>query len=176
MEKNCTCISVHGYIMRHTDSNYSFKQNCPEERSDWPKNFVSETPGSEFRNKHGHLWCQYTGWWFGCHFLFSHILGCCPHPNWRTHIFQRGGYTTTNQICFNMVCSLLFPWPAQDLYISWNVDASCWIQRNMGGSPLAKPLVSPWEFHQISQEKTCFFRVAVSHKKGRVKGRVETRG
>ena len=33
----------------------------------------------------------YTGWWFGCHFLFSHILGFGYHPNWRTHIFQRGG-------------------------------------------------------------------------------------
>ena len=31
------------------------------------------------------------------HFLFSHILGCDHHPNWRTHIFQRGGLTT-NQL------------------------------------------------------------------------------
>ena len=37
-----------------------------------------------------------TGWWFGCHFLFSHSVGN-NHPNWRTHIFQRGG-PTTNQI------------------------------------------------------------------------------
>ena len=33
----------------------------------------------------------FTGWWFGCHFLFSHkILGCCHHPNWRTPSFFRG--------------------------------------------------------------------------------------
>ena len=24
-------------------------------------------------------------------FIFPLILGCCHHPNWRTHIFQRGG-------------------------------------------------------------------------------------
>ena len=24
-------------------------------------------------------------------FIFPLILGCCPHPNWRTHMFQRGG-------------------------------------------------------------------------------------
>ena len=29
--------------------------------------------------------------------FFPEILGCCHHPNWRTHIFQRGG-PTTNQI------------------------------------------------------------------------------
>jgi hypothetical protein len=29
-----------------------------------------------------------------------HILGC-HHPNWRTHIFQRGG-STTNQICIHL--------------------------------------------------------------------------
>ena len=33
-----------------------------------------------------------SGWWFGCHFLFSHIiLGLSHHPNWRSPIFQRGG-------------------------------------------------------------------------------------
>ena len=29
-----------------------------------------------------------TGWWFGT--FFSHILGCCHHPNWRTPSFFRG--------------------------------------------------------------------------------------
>ena len=50
-----------------------------------------------------------TGWWFGCHqFYFPRNLGNnhvvwlpsilfsqksweCHHPNWRSHIFQRGG-------------------------------------------------------------------------------------
>ena len=44
-----------------------------------------------------------SGWWFGCHEfgIFPLILGCSHHPNWRTHIFQRGG-PTTNQICIQI--------------------------------------------------------------------------
>ena len=39
-----------------------------------------------------------SGWWFGCHeFYFPIQLGMSYHPNWRNHIFQRGG-PTTNQI------------------------------------------------------------------------------
>ena len=30
----------------------------------------------------------YSGWWFGCHFLFSHILGIIIPID--VHIFQRG--------------------------------------------------------------------------------------
>ena len=36
----------------------------------------------------------WAGWWFGCHFLFSHILGIIIPIDF--HIFQRGG-PTTNQ-------------------------------------------------------------------------------
>ena len=33
----------------------------------------------------------YTGWWFGTWFLWLSINLCeCHHPDWRTHIFQRG--------------------------------------------------------------------------------------
>ena len=38
-----------------------------------------------------------SGWWFGTWILRFSIYWECHHPNWRTHIFQRGGYTT-NQI------------------------------------------------------------------------------
>ena len=33
-----------------------------------------------------------AGWWWlvAMNLAFSQILGCCHHPNWRTHIFQRG--------------------------------------------------------------------------------------
>ena len=50
-----------------------------------------------------------TGWWFGCHVLFSHILGCCHHPNWRT-IFFRGvalahqPENVTSRWCFGGPC------------------------------------------------------------------------
>ena len=37
-----------------------------------------------------------SGWWFGCHFLFSQKSWEFHHPNWRSY-FQRGGWTT-NQL------------------------------------------------------------------------------
>ena len=33
----------------------------------------------------------FSGWWFGTSILFSHINWVANHPNWRAHIFQRGG-------------------------------------------------------------------------------------
>ena len=41
-----------------------------------------------------------TGWWFGTFLIFPYFWN--NHPNWRSHIFQRGRYTT-NQI-------KLLPW------------------------------------------------------------------
>ena len=38
----------------------------------------------------------WSGWWFGCHFLFSHILGIIIIPIIDFQVFQRGG-PTTNQ-------------------------------------------------------------------------------
>ena len=38
-----------------------------------------------------------SGWWFG--FFTFPCVGKVHHPNWRNHIFQRGG-STTNQSCF----------------------------------------------------------------------------
>ena len=40
-------------------------------------------------------WPKLAGWWFGCHFLFSHVLGIIIPIDF--HIFQRGG-PTTNQL------------------------------------------------------------------------------
>ena len=34
-------------------------------------------------------------------FIFPLILGCFHHPNWRSHIFQRGGATTNQMIIYN---------------------------------------------------------------------------
>ena len=46
-------------------------------------------------------WETMTGWWWmvAMNFIFPLILGCDYHPNWRTHIFQRGS-PTTNQTWF----------------------------------------------------------------------------
>ena len=37
-----------------------------------------------------------SGWWSGTWIWFFHIVAC-HHPNWRTHLFQRGRYTTNQQ-------------------------------------------------------------------------------
>ena len=42
-----------------------------------------------------------TGWWFGCHFLFSHVLGTIIPVDF--HIFQRGGKKPpTSQGCHSL--------------------------------------------------------------------------
>ena len=55
-----------------------------------------------------------TGCWFGCHFFkFSHDYWEFHHPNWRTHIFQRGGPTTNQKMAPCQPSSqgpLLPPW------------------------------------------------------------------
>ena len=38
------------------------------------------------------IFVSYTGWWLGT--FFSPFSWEFHHPNWRTHIFQRGRYTT----------------------------------------------------------------------------------
>jgi len=48
-----------------------------------------------------------AGWWFGTFGLCFHIIGN-NNPIWRTHIFQRGGYTT-NQMGKSMVSGEDFP-------------------------------------------------------------------
>ena len=41
--------------------------------------------------------CSLSIWWFwNMNFIFPYIYREFHHPNWRTHIFQRGG-STTNQ-------------------------------------------------------------------------------
>ena len=56
-----------------------------------------------------------SGWWFGCHFLFSHIFGIIIPIDF--HIFQRGGPTTNQLFVFNVlqcydsvgcVCTVMF--------------------------------------------------------------------
>ena len=47
------------------------------------------------------VWLKRTGWWFGCHEFYFPIYWVANHPNWLTHIFQRGGLTT-NQHSFRL--------------------------------------------------------------------------
>ena len=59
----------------------------------WDGNFLMRNISSNFQES--------NNWWVvtGRHvwIIFPEILGLCHHPNWRTHIFQRGG-PTTNQL------------------------------------------------------------------------------
>jgi hypothetical protein len=50
-----------------------------------------------------------TGWWLEHGFYFPIYIGN-NHPNWRTHIFQRGRYTTSQS------CSL---WNAMKVWRPW---------------------------------------------------------
>ena len=44
-----------------------------------------------------------SGWWFGWHVLFSQKYWEANHPNWRTHIFQRGGTQPPTRVKFSRV-------------------------------------------------------------------------
>ena len=77
-------------------------------------------------------------------FIFPLILGFCHHPNWRSHIFQRGGKTTNQPMetignhwsyCKkddgkNTMVFYRFPcrfFPAKKPPIHWNMDWDhCW--------------------------------------------------
>ena len=48
----------------------------------------------------------YSGWWFGTFFIFPYIGN--NHPNWRTHIIQRGIGSTTNQIYIYIYIYIFF--------------------------------------------------------------------
>ena len=78
---------------------------------------VSQQMDSQRNGEHMHadLWPygmytnvynNYTGWWFGTWILWLSIYWECHHPNWRTHIFQRGRHTT-NQIIYIYMYTIL---------------------------------------------------------------------
>ena len=48
--------------------------------------------------KQGWKWRWNTGWWFGSLLLWLSIYWEFHHPNWRSHIFQRGRYTTNQNM------------------------------------------------------------------------------
>ena len=81
---------------------------------------------------------QMTGWWFGTIFIFPYIGN--SNPNWRTHIFQRGSYTT-NQMMF-LVMAKLKHRPCEEIaqrvpVLMWIPDA--WNPWNPGWILTTKP-------------------------------------
>ena len=91
-------------------------------------------PSSPSRSKRQFLaiqwWFTFSDWWFGCHFFYFCICWVANHPNWRTHIFQRGGPTTNQYMYIVHVYKCWwnpFPppkrsskcWDEWQLYIGW---------------------------------------------------------
>ena len=94
------------------------------------------------------------GWWFGCHQFYFPMNWVANHPNWRTHIFQRGG-PTTNQI--KLLCFLraglnwvLPPPQFNAFFVSKTCEFGPWGSpflsrphisgpKSTGGCPLAMP-------------------------------------
>ena len=72
-----------------------------------------ENMGNLYGKSIGNLWKTMTGWWFGTFgLMFPHWE--FHHPKWRTHIFQKGRYTS-NQLClfhvyYAYLCIFGFGW------------------------------------------------------------------
>ena len=91
-------------------------------------------------------------------FIFPEILGISNHPNWRSHIFQRGG-PTTNQVNMSIWCYHLSKlgnsrWPISSQEISrktlgW-ILMSSWKPLSLMIENDWKLLVKPWGFSLIN--------------------------
>ena len=83
----------------------------------------------------GHLHEISSGWWFGCHFLFSQKYWECHNPNWRSHIFQRGGWTTnqswsilnSGMITISVLAHAYSPKMSRFLLV--NIQHNCWVKK-----------------------------------------------
>ena len=77
-------------------------------------------------------------------FVFPEILGSFHHPNWRTHIFQRGGPTTNQSSLSNWMGHLYHSLPCHEAPLG--VDGST------GGTYSWRPC----GFHVSVQKNCCF--------------------
>ena len=74
---------------------------------------------------------------FGCHVLFSQKYWVAHHPNWRSHIFQRGGLKAPTRLAF--ICWL----------VVWNINSIFPEILGMSSSQLTKSYFSEgWLNHQ----------------------------
>ena len=85
------------------------------------------------------MWKTLSDCWFGTRILWISIYWECHHPNWWTHIFQRGRYTT-NQM-YTYIYS--YYWYIVLIFSFWTkpwlCDAFCWC--------LTAYLVAGWWFY-----------------------------
>ena len=107
-----------------------------------------------------------SGWWFGWHVLFSQKYWEANHPNWRTHIFQRGGTQPPTRMKFMVILQFAsrdeFPEDALPILAfsrRWGKDGCqrCLVQ---GGNDEHRPgghlgLLQPWRvaWHKKSPKK-----------------------
>ena len=89
----------------------------PFKGSFWPMVLISFVLHQMGPIRHLEVWSCLTGWWFGCHLLFSHILGMSSSQ--LTHIFQRGGPTTNQLIIWSFPKSERVTLIASK--VAWNV-------------------------------------------------------
>ena len=83
----------------------TMKTGASLEKKHWPHYVVSSGHSSprkmeSFSANMANMEIPLTGWWelVAINLAFSQKYWECHHPNWRSHIFQRGG-PTTNQTC-----------------------------------------------------------------------------
>ena len=69
-----------------------------------------------------------SGWWFGTWILLFHIYWEFHHPNWRTHIFQRG-WNHQPDICIYIYIFGLSVWSIGNLVIHLILAFPTWIQQ-----------------------------------------------
>ena len=69
----------------------------------FPSNYVAI-----IRNRMHRPWI--TGWWFGTWIFWLSIYWECHHPNWRTHIFQRGWNHQADHFWTFWSCHFFSPW------------------------------------------------------------------
>ena len=75
-----------------------------------------------------------AGWWFGCHFLFSHILGIIIPIDF--HIFQRGE-PTTNQIVGEFSGDATVGEPSEPGFYDSPLQKCVWISHRAHGTSRA---------------------------------------
>ena len=72
------------------------------------------------------MFLSFSGWWFGTFFIFPYIGN--HNPDWRTHIFQRGRYTT-NQLMSNKKAGCWYSRPDWWEMLAIPYQAQIWISK-----------------------------------------------
>ena len=76
-----------------------------------------------------------TGWWFGTFFIFRNIWEC-HHPNWRTHIFQRGRSTTKQM---KNVTQPVIKWGHIGTWSFWGSINPSYVKKTHGQGGISAP-------------------------------------